>query len=290
MIYHKPNLFKHVIVFVIVMIVIPGVTFTKEKKLVANREGVEVHLEPDSGSKVIAAIDAGTELMLESDRKFRRVWYYVYFPSKNSKAMRSGYIHEQDITRLYTNTTVVTLDEKSLGRSLDSLHFRKTFWGMSKSQVMASEGRGGKFIEKNGFTVIHYKENLLSQGCDLDYVFIQDCLTGAKYRFSVPLEKQDQLELNYQQIYNVIAEQYGPSEHIKFDCGDSDNISLLPNGHGNFHAEELLRRAFWSTSETEIMLLFFQNGKELILDVEYLGVEYKKLVQPKKVQTLTESN
>lgn len=262
----------------------PAFSIIKEKKLVVNRDGVTVHLEPDSGSDVIAELTAGTELLLASDRKFKKVWHYVYFPSEKSSAMRSGYIHQQDITRLYSNTKVVTLDEKGRRRYTQTVHFRKTHWGMSRTQVMASEGRGGRFEEKNGFTVLEYQDQLLSQDCELNYIFTQDHLTGAKYRFSAIPEKSSRLKTSYDQIFNVFSGQYGPPEKGEAGTESLRHISLFPNGHGAMEADELLHRAFWATPETEIMLLLYKSGREWILDVEYLGVEYKQLVQPKKVQ------
>ncbi len=285
---------RKILIYSIIIFILTGMfafnSFAKEKKLVANRNGVKIHLEPDVRSDVIAVLEAGTELMLASDRKFKKAWNYVYFPSKKTAAMRSGYIHDNGITRLYKNTTVVTLEEKGRTRSeKDQIHFRKTSWGMSKSQVMASEGRGGEFSEKNGFSVLHYQENLLSQACELNYIFCHNRLTGAKYRFEAPQADQDSLETSYQQIRHVIAGQYGPPEE-KNSNGMAGNVSLLPVGREKPQSEDVLQHAFWTTPATEIKLLFYKSGRHIILDVEYLGVEYKEFAQPRKVHAGTKND
>lgn len=248
----------------------------KEKKLVVDRDGVEIHLEPDEGSEVIASLQAGTELVLASDRKFKKAWNYVYFRTKKSAPLRSGYVHDHDVTRLYTNTTVATVQEKGRNSSSErEVHFRKTSWGMTKSQVMVSEGRGGQFIEKSGLTVLNYQENLLSQGCELNYIFIGNRLIGAKYRFTDPLENQDRIKNNFIQIHDVISRQYGPSAGKESENENNPHPLLLPEGFRKRLNGSFLRKASWTTPETEILLFLYQSEEEWVLDIEYLGIEYK---------------
>ena len=118
--------------------------FSAGKKLIVVADQAQIYLEPDQKSQVIATLKKGDILTLSSERKFRRVYNYVYFTSQNTGCTKSGYILESLVDKLFNVTKVITIqgDATTHTKVLHSkVYLEDTQWGMSSAHLEGIEGQ-----------------------------------------------------------------------------------------------------------------------------------------------------
>lgn len=86
-----------------------GPLFSSEKRLKVISESADIHLDPNNSSTIIENVAEGTIVTLASVVKFRKMWNYVYFPSEKTGRIKSGYILDSLVERLYDQTKIITI-------------------------------------------------------------------------------------------------------------------------------------------------------------------------------------
>jgi len=111
---------------------VSGSVFATEKNMEIIIDNAEVYLHPDITSAVIAHLKIGSIVVLASSRQFRKKWNYIYFPDGTSGKMKAGYILESQVSRLFSITTVLSLDlndaHKQDSSSSELLTYDVSFW------------------------------------------------------------------------------------------------------------------------------------------------------------------
>lgn len=101
---------RRIVVLMLIFFCVQTVSLYSEKKqLEVVTDEASIYLEPTAKSFVIETLQKGAVLTLASVRKFRRCWNYIYFTSEKSGCMKSGYVLDSTIKKLYKDVKVRTI-------------------------------------------------------------------------------------------------------------------------------------------------------------------------------------
>jgi hypothetical protein len=107
-----------------------------------------------------------------------------------------------------------------LALSAFGLDFRKVTWGMSLDDVISAESEL-KFSQMDGTSnsMLTSRVNVMGRSGMLNYIFVDDKLVIAQYRF----DDEDDMR-TYHEILNILTQKYGKAA----DSGDSYTRWTLP--------------------------------------------------------------
>jgi len=283
------NVWDLLLVLLIMFSLPLGFLFSSDKKVRVCVDKASVHLDPEKKSPVVATLDKGTLLTLGNERKFRMNWNYVYFNSEKTGRIRSGYILDDSIERLYQKTKVLTIQAdgvKSENKEEIKNHFRSTRWGMSKEQVVGIEGKPNHLENSEGLDFIQYPQRILNMDCMIGYVFVENKLAKARYSFLGKRGDENQYIEEYDKIKEILIKIYGkPSNewavwHDPQYKNDHSSWELaVCQGHLELNSK-------WTDAETEILLHLSGGKNRLSLEVDYSGLEYIDLAKKAQARSL----
>lgn len=249
-----------------------GPLLPSEKRLRVVADTADIYLKPDERSSVIGTVEKGTILILRIDGKIKKIWYYVYFTSKEKGITKSGYIQDSLVEKLFEVTKVITLrdEEMELKR-----HFRQTRWGMSKERVLELEGEPSHQRIVDGLEMIGYRQKVMDFDCLIEYVFEENKLIRGKYIFLEEHKYKNQYIGDYKKIKDMLIEKYEQPE--------KDNVTwrntLFKEDYSRWGLAVSLGHleysSLWKTPETEILLRLSGDDMKVSLAIEYTGLEYK---------------
>lgn len=149
--------------------------------------------------------------------------------------------------------------------------FRKIRWGMSVSQVIASE------LEKpvsESPDVIVFETEIVGFPCGLGYIFVRDTLVRAKYIFSQKHTNRNLYLDDYTKIKQALTKKYGkPKEDDK--VWSDDLYKNKPDDWGMaVCVGHLLLHAGWVTPSTNIHLWLSGDNYEVSLQAEYSSLKF----------------
>ncbi len=246
--------------------------FSAGKKLIVVADKAQIYLEPDQKSRVIETLNKGDILTLSSERKFRRIFNYVYFTSQNTGCTKSGYILESLVDKLFSVTKVITIQGDSTKNTKiirSKVFLEATEWGMSSNQLKRIEGQPAHLGESQGYQIIGYQKEILERDCLIGFYFSNDRLKGAKLSFLEQHTNKNQNIADFKRIKDLMVQKYGRPIEDKISWEDvthKENISEWGNAIGMGHLEYVSR---WSTRKTEVLLRLFGGEDEISLEVTY---------------------
>lgn len=246
--------------------------FSAGKKLIVVADKAQIYLEPDQKSQVIETLNKGDILTLSSERKFRRIFNYVYFTSQNTGCTKSGYILESLVDKLFSVTKVITIQGDSTKNTKiirSKVFLEATEWGMSSNQLKRIEGQPAHLGESQGYQIIGYQKEILERDCLIGFYFSNDRLKGAKLSFLEQHTNKNQNIADFKRIKDLMVQKYGRPIEDKISWEDvthKENISEWGNAIGMGHLEYVSK---WSTRKTEVLLRLFGGEDEISLEVTY---------------------
>ena len=246
--------------------------FSAGKKLIVVADKAQIYLEPDQKSRVIETLNKGDILTLSSERKFRRIFNYVYFTSQNTGCTKSGYILESLVDKLFNVTKVITIQGDSTKNTKiirSKVFLEATEWGMNSNQLKRIEGQPAHLGESQGYQIIGYQKEILERDCLIGFYFSNDRLKGAKLSFLEQHTNKNQNIADFKRIKDLMVQKYGRPIEDKISWEDvthKENISEWGNAIGMGHLEYVSR---WSTRKTEVLLRLFGGEDEISLEVTY---------------------
>lgn len=260
------------ILVVSLFVLLSGPLLSQSKKLRVTAETVSIYLKPDEGSSVIATVKQGTIMTLQNARKFKRTWYHVLFLPEKSKIMKSGYIHDSSVERLFVVTKIETLQD---GKGMKK-HFRQAQWEMTQNQVLRLEGNPVVKEKSDGLDVMRYKENVKEMDCWVEYIFKEDKLSKAKYIFLVDHEYKSLYFGDYKKVKEFLTEIHEQSPLT--------NVNWMNPTHKEDYSKwglavslgHLEYSAIWNLPETEIVLRLFGKNNKVNLIVDYTRILQKE--------------
>lgn len=258
------------------IILILGTSFASNKKLEITAEQAPVYLKPDINSSKIGLLKKGDTVTLASPVKIKKIWYYVYFCSKNSDFTSSGYILDSSVKKLFSNTKILWIKEGKPQRNTYQygVNFRNTRWGMSLQQVIFTEGEPLSRKETDDSAILRYRSKLMDMDCLLVYLFSKNNLIGAKCHFTEKYPVNTQHIEDHISIKKALIKKYGESEkEITYtEAVHEGNHSTYKK---NLSAPlRLLKTTCWKTSETRICLNLYQSKDHIKMELEYSGLKF----------------
>jgi len=249
-----------------------SLTFSAGKKLIVVANRAQIYLEPDQKSRVIATLNKGDILTLSSERRFRRIFNYVYFTSQNSGFTKSGYVLESLVDKLFNVTKVITIQgdaTKNTKVIRSKVYLEDAEWGMSSVHLKRVEGQPAHSGKSQGYQIMGYQKEILERDCLIGYYFSNDKLKGAKLSFLEQHTNKNQNIADFKRIKDLLIQKYGRPTEDKISWEDvthKENISEWGNAIGMGHLKYVSK---WSTRGTEVSLHLFGEEDEISLEVTY---------------------
>jgi hypothetical protein len=218
------------------LVFLSSLVFSSEKKLIVVAGKAQIYMEPDQKSRVIATLNKGDIHTLSSDRKFRRIFNYVYFTSQNTGLTKSGYVLDSLVDKLFNVTKVITIQGDSTKNTKvirSKVYLEDTNWGMSINHMKRVEGQPAHLGESQGYQIMGYQKEILERDCLIGYYFSNDRLKGAKLSFLEQHTNKNQNISDFKRIKELLIQKYGrPIEDTRGTevslhlFGEEDEISL----------------------------------------------------------------
>lgn len=169
--------------------------------------------------------------------------------------------------------------EKTSGYS-----FRKTNWGMSKSQVKGKEE--GKILRDDD--VLAYEGNVAGLDTLIAYIFVDNKLVRAKYIFTEKHSNRNDYITDYSSIQKILNKKYGePADDKTYWKNDlykddyQDWGMALAVGH-------LYKYSNWKISDTEVWLSITGDNYQISHSAEYSSVKLAGLESAKSEENAAE--
>jgi len=156
--------------------------------------------------------------------------------------------------------------------------FRKSSWGWTPKQVMATEKGKPQTTKLDGNrTLLRYKNKLAGLNMTVAYIFASNKLVRAKYLLSDTHSNNNLYLRDYDTLLNVLTEKYGePSANDRSWNNDlyKDDIEnwgmAVAVGH-------MLQFASWENELTTISEMIQGDNFRITLGVEYSSKKYEKV-------------
>jgi hypothetical protein len=265
----------------IVLFLRPGNLGAFDKKLRVASDYAHVYLQPDSSASVIDTLERGHILSLLYSGKMKKSWYYVCFKSAKTGATKSGYVLESSVELLFDPLKTITIMEESqdLRVSYAPRNFEEMHWGLSKKEVVELEGKPVDQRKVRGLDIMRYQQRVINLDCAIDYFFAANKLSRTRFSFAGDyLDKNAYLQ-DYQRIKGALVQKFGRplEEAMKWrDNSYKDDFSAWGEAVSLGHLELSSR---WLTPHTEITATLTGAEDEILLTVEYAGLELKELAK-----------
>jgi hypothetical protein len=265
----------------IVLTVQPGHLGAFEKKLRVASDYTHIYLQPDGSSTVIDTLERGHILSLLYSGKMKKTWYYVCFKSEKTGSTKSGYVLDSAVEPLFDRLKTITIAEESedLRVNYAPRNFEEMHWGLSKKQVVELEGKPSDQRRVKGLDVMRYQQRVINLDCAIDYFFAANKLSRTRFSFAGDyLDKNAYLQ-DYEKVKNALVQKFGRplEEAMKWrDTSYKDDFTSWGEAVSLGHLEMSSR---WLTSQTEITASLNGADDEILLTVEYAGLQLKELAK-----------
>jgi hypothetical protein len=242
------------------------------KKLEVSAPSADIHKRPDLRSPVIATLEQGEVLILASTQKFRNEWNYVYFSSQNNGAMRSGYVKESKVTKLYVKTRSVSFSlggAEETSRSDPKTIEEVVHWGMLSADLRRLIGDTVGVQSRNGTKVLKYKRNVMDRDCRIEYIFARDRLVKTRYVFLHDYPQNSLYIEDFHRLNDQFSQKYGkPAEENKLwhEATWKDDPNRWGQAVSLGHLSYLTR---WQLNQTEVVLSLEGSDRNISLELLY---------------------
>lgn len=242
------------------------------KKLEVSALSADIHKQPDLRSPVIAILEKGEILTLASTRKFRKEWNYVYFLSHSNGALKSGYVRESKVTRLYLKTRSVSFSHgAAAGGSPSEPRAKKevVHWGMLSADLTRLIGDPVGVHSRNGTKVLKYNRSVMKRDCRTEYIFSRDRLVKTRYVFLQEYPQNSRYIEDFHRLNDEFSQKYGkPAEENKLwhEATWKDDPNRWGQAVSLGHLSYLTR---WQLDQTEVLLSLAGSDSHVSLELMY---------------------
>jgi hypothetical protein len=263
------------------LITLPAATEAFEKKLRVSADYARIYLRADDASPVVDTLERGHLLSLLYSGKMKKIWYYVCFKSEKTGQTKSGYVLDSAVELLFDPLKTITIMEESesLRVNYAPRKFDEMKWGVSKKQILEMEGKPSAQRKAKGLDVMGYQQKLINLDCSIEYIFAANKLSRMRFSFITEyLDKNAYLE-DYQKIKDALVQKFGRPLKETMDWRDTtfkDDFAAWGEAVSLGHLELSSR---WLTPQTEIMAVLNGENEEILLTVEYSGLQLKELAR-----------
>lgn len=139
----------------------------------------------------------------------------------------------------------------------DGSDFRSASWGMSKTDVMHSEGL---VPQSEGEGYITYRERVMDLDAVVGFHFVDDALVEAGYAFREPFDDDLLYLREYGKVKGIITSSYGRPSFDEDVCMDGSGCCIQCDVLPGICGDSLLYLSEWLTGRSIIRLLLMGEG------------------------------
>jgi hypothetical protein len=257
---------------------------TLETELVSAKKEAEKAQDKatDSGGLIgaLANMDAETKKLAVTQLSYQLIALrngfppYIELASDQGTKLQATPPATDSAGKTESKTTETQTNEKIEDCQIPgTMDFRKTTWGMSKSQVKATEV--GPPDERDD--VLSYSIEIAGMRCFLVYIFVEDKLVRAKYRFAAEHSNKNDYIEDYLDLKKTLEKKYG--ELKEDDVLWKDNLYRKDSSERGFAVSlgHLSYYSEWDTENTAILLFLTGENYTIKLGIEYSSKVLKNL-------------
>ena len=151
-------------------------------------------------------------------------------------------------------------------------HFRKTQWGMSPAEVQASEGNLSPVsteAKPDTSDILRFKDTVAGLEVLIDYVFIEEKLVRARYRFQESHINKNLYIDDFTVVSDAISTKYSkPQNSVRLWLNDLYKKSYQEWGNA-VSAGHLTMADQWETADTAISVILRGVNNRIEMFVDY---------------------
>lgn len=258
---------------------------TLETELTTAQKEVDVAREKASNAGgvigLLAVMDAETKALTVSQLNYQLIAFRNGFPPYLTPSSNGDSASPTiQSTSKSLNPTEPEIKTVNISESVDKnteqqnqtsgpKDFRRTTWGMSKSQVKATETG---LPSKDDDSMLVYKEQVSGKDALIAYIFTEDKLVRAKYIFVEKHSNENDHITDYDDLKEALEKKYGKSK-------DTEKIwrnELYKSDYSKWGFAvglgHLVYYTSWKTENTDIILGLSGENYEVKLVAEYSSI------------------
>jgi hypothetical protein len=162
----------------------------------------------------------------------------------------------------------------------EDFDFRKVRWGMNQKQVMRSE-------EKKPFSqskeIIGYRIIGSEFNCYLGYIFTENKLVSAFYRFMQNHKNKNLYIKDYKRIKKALIKKYGEPLEEAVEWFNDIYIDTPQDWGKAVSLGHLTYVACWNNYTTEIGVMLWGDNDNIGLSVNFDSIQFKNLQEKQKM-------
>jgi len=252
-----------------------------QKRLRVSTDYARLHLQADASSSVVDTLGRGTVLSLLYGGKMKRSWYYVSFKSEKTDITKSGYVLDSEVELLFDPLLTITIQEERPGMKVEypPRHFEEMNWGISKKQVVETEGKPTYQGKDQGGDFLIYGQKVINLDCDVEYRFAANRLRQTRFSFGEETRDGDACLEDYRKVKDALIRKFGKPDEESMDWRDpayKEDFSSWPTAVGLGQLEMSSR---WLTSRTEIVASLSGDNGETALEILFTGLRLPELAR-----------
>jgi len=264
----------------ILTMVLTGSLLAQPRKYQVIAPETGLHLDPDDRSPVVVSAPRGAILTQASAVRFRHNWIFVYYYHPEKQKTLAGYVWEPGLRKLfptvnasliYNGESVTEPRELDFSQEIEFPHL----WGMSGQKLMDVEGEPLAREKSGESEVFQYQREIANRRCLVEYVFVQDQLTAARFFILDTFTDNSYYISDFMKAKNYLAQRFGlpvDDRTIWLDRTYQDRQEYWGRALGSGLLEF---RSSWVIGETEVDLILTGSDNRVAFMAECFGQKYK---------------
>ena len=252
-----------------------------EKKLRVSTDYAHVYLQPNPSSAVVDTLGKGAVLSLLYGGKMKRSWYYISFKSEKSGNTKSGYVLDSDVELMFDPLLSITIQEEQPGLTVQypPRNFEEMSWGITKKEVVESEGKPTSQSKAHGGDILVYGQKVINLDCDIEYRFAANRLRQTRFHFAGESREEAECLEDYRKVKDALIRKFGKPDTENMDWRDASYKEDFASWGMAVGLGQLELRSRWLTSRTEIVASLSGGSGETSLVVLFTGLPLQDLAR-----------
>lgn len=250
----------------------------KKYQVITNE--VRLHLEPSDRSPVVVSTPRGAILAQASPVRFRYNWIFVYYYHPEKQKTLAGYVWEPPLRKLfptvnarliYNGESVVEPGELDFSQELKFPYL----WGMPPEKLLEVEGQPLNREKSGESEVLQYQREIMNRRCLVEYVFIRDELTAARFFMMDTFTDNNYYISDFVKAKNYLVRRFGlpvDDQIVWYDSTFQERQEFWGRALGSGLVEF---RSSWVIGETEVELILTGSDNRVAFMAECVGQKYK---------------
>ncbi|MBC7350471.1 MAG: hypothetical protein H5U05_10925 [Candidatus Aminicenantes bacterium] len=241
---------------------------------------VRLHLDPDDRSPVVVSVPRGAILAQASAVRFRRNWIFVYYYHPEKGKTLAGYVWEPQLRKLFPMVNAQLIYNGQEVAEPQELDFSQEvefpyLWGMPKQKLLEVEGQPLGSDQSGETEVLQYQREIMNRNCLVEYVFIQNQLTAARFFILDTFVDNNYYISDFIKAKNYLMQRFGlpvDDQTIWLDSTYRERREYWGRALG---AGQVEFRSSWLVGETEVELVLTGSDNRVAFVAECVGQKYK---------------